>query len=266
MKQRTITAIVIIAIFVPVLLIGGNIFKIFVLLISLLGLKELLTARESKNTVPDFVKLLAYSTLAYVVMCSTSTIEPNYLIDYRTIALLAFVFLIPILIYNNSKKYNFNDGLFLMGSVLLLGLSFNLLILLRENNYMILIYLILITVMTDTYAYLGGSLIGKHKLIEEISPKKSWEGLIIGTVFGVLISSVFYYIAITDNVNIFLLIAVTTFLSLIGQFGDLIFSSIKRLYNRKDFSDLMPGHGGILDRLDSFIFIVLGYVIIMFII
>jgi phosphatidate cytidylyltransferase len=56
----------------------------------------------------------------------------------------------------------------------------------------------------------------------------------------------------------------TTLLSLIGQFGDLAFSSIKRLYNKKDFSNLMPGHGGILDRLDSFIFVSLGYILLMF--
>ena len=61
--------------------------------------------------------------------------------------------------------------------------------------------------------------------------------------------------------NIFILILVTLLLSLIGQFGDLVFSSIKRHYKIKDFSNLMPGHGGILDRLDSSIFVILAYMI-----
>jgi phosphatidate cytidylyltransferase len=172
--------------------------------------------------------------------------------------------LMPIIIYHDNHVYNINDALFLVGSVFLLGISVSLLIVLREQNLMRVLYLFIITTMTDTYALIGGMLVGKHKLLESISPKKTWEGLIIGTVFGVLISVVFYYITIDDSINILSLMLGTTLLSLIGQFGDLAFSSIKRLYNKKDFSNLMPGHGGILDRLDSFIFVSLGYILLMF--
>jgi phosphatidate cytidylyltransferase len=107
-------------------------------------------------------------------------------------------------------------------------------------------------------------LIGKHKLLESISPKKTWEGLIFGTIFGVLIGSVFYYITINDSINVLHLVLGTTLISLVGQMGDLVFSSIKRFYNKKDFSNLLPGHGGILDRIDSFIFAVLSYVLLKF--
>ena len=88
----------------------------------------------------------------------------------------------------------------------------------------------------------------------------SVEGMIIGTFFGTLIPVVFYYFCVMKS-NIFILILVTLLLSLIGQFGDLVFSSIKRHYKIKDFSNLMPGHGGILDRLDSSIFVILAYMI-----
>ena len=86
--------------------------------------------------------------------------------------------------------------------------------------------------------------------------------MIIGTFFGTLIPVVFYYFCVMKS-NIFILILVTLLLSLIGQFGDLVFSSIKRHFKVKDFSNIMPGHGGILDRLDSIIFVLLLYTLIL---
>ena len=96
-----------------------------------------------------------------------------------------------------------------------------------------------------------------------ISPKKTWEGLLGGTFFGVLISSLFYYQVINSRVDVLTLALVVTGLSLIGQMGDLVFSSFKRYYDKKDFSNLIPGHGGILDRLDSIIFVLLGFVLVI---
>ena len=96
--------------------------------------------------------------------------------------------------------------------------------------------------------------------INEISPNKSWEGCLGGTFFGTLISVLFYLIIVNQDVNLFLLIFITIFLSIIGQLGDLFFSLIKRHYQIKDFSNIMPGHGGILDRLDSVIFIALAFI------
>ena len=113
--------------------------------------------------------------------------------------------------------------------------------------------------MTDTFAYLTGMLIGQHKLLESVSPKKTWEGLIGGTILGVFVSTVFYMTVVNASANILTVVSVTTFLSIIGQFGDLFFSAVKRYYGKKDFSNIMPGHGGILDRLDSIIFVMLAY-------
>ena len=132
--------------------------------------------------------------------------------------------------------------------------------LIRNNSLWLTIYLFLITVTTDTYAYFTGMLIGKHKLLESISPKKTWEGMIGGTFFGTLIPVVFYHIMVSQATPIFNIVIVTLFLSILGQFGDLIFSCIKRYFGKKDFSNIMPGHGGVLDRLDSIIFVMLGFV------
>ena len=133
----------------------------------------------------------------------------------------------------------------------------------RDNSFATVIYLLLITIMTDTFALFTGMLIGKHKLCEKISPKKTIEGSIGGSLVGTIVPVLFYIFIIDANANIFLLIFITLCLSIIGQIGDLFFSSIKRHYGMKDFSKLIPGHGGVLDRLDSFIFVVLTYLILM---
>ena len=124
----------------------------------------------------------------------------------------------------------------------------------------------IITIITDTFALITGKCIGKHKLSPTISPNKTIEGLIGGTVMGVFVASIFYVTAIDPHVQIIQLLIVTTSLSLIGQLGDLAFSQIKRYYNVKDFSNFIPGHGGVLDRLDSIIFVVLMYTLFITII
>ena len=117
--------------------------------------------------------------------------------------------------------------------------------------------------MTDTFAMLIGCLIGKHKLIPDVSPKKSIEGSIGGSVVGTAIASILYYNVISNQINIFVLILMTLVLTILGQLGDLFFSKIKRENKIKDFSNIMPGHGGILDRFDSMTFIVFGYLVII---
>lgn len=265
MKQRTMTALAILIICIPILLVGGTFFNLFVLLVGVFGLKEMLDMRDNRFQLPMVVKVIAFVSFIYLVVNMSPAKDFVYLLDYRNIVLVLLLMLIPIIIYHDNRVYNINDALFLVGAVFFLGISFNLLIMLREHNLMTLIYLFIVSTMTDTYALIGGMLIGKHKLLESISPKKTWEGLIVGTALGVLIGSVFYFITIDDSINIIYLILGTTLLSLIGQLGDLVFSSIKRLYNKKDFSNIMPGHGGVLDRLDSIIFISLGYVLLMFV-
>jgi phosphatidate cytidylyltransferase len=127
---------------------------------------------------------------------------------------------------------------------------------------MLTLYLLLIPIITDTCAYIFGKLFGKRKLIPSISPNKSVEGLLFGTFFGTVIPVIFYSLYV-GNMNVYYLIFITFSLSLIGQFGDLVFSSIKRHYDIKDYSNIMPGHGGILDRLDSIIFVILSYIFIV---
>lgn len=261
MKQRAISAIVVLSIFIPVFLVGGFVFNLFAILLGLLALKEILQIREPQHKLSSGMKL--YVGLLFLAL--VINIVPNsgyiYAIDYRIITLLVMSLLVPIIVFRDEKKYNIEDAFFILASLFFLGLSFRLFILIREYSLVHFLYIILITTMSDTYAYLAGSLIGKHKLIERISPKKTIEGILFGTVFGVLISSCFYYIYINDAINIWYLLGLSTLLSLVASIGDLVFSAIKRKYNKKDYSNLMPGHGGVLDRLDSIIFVVLVYIL-----
>lgn len=265
MKQRITTALILSIISIPILFKGGILFNLFVIAIGIAGLREMLGIKDNKEQLPLSMKVITFGSFIYLVTNMSNSNDFSFLLDYRTIALIIMLLLLPIIVYNDSRVYNINNAFFLIGIVFFLGLSFNLVIMFRANNLMTVLYLLIITIATDTFGLVGGKLVGKHKLIENVSPKKTWEGLIVGTLLGTLFGSVFYYITINDSINVIYIIIGTLMLSIIGQLGDLIFSTIKRLYGKKDFSNILPGHGGILDRLDSFIFVVLGYVLLMFV-
>jgi len=263
MKTRIISALVMLAIVIPISIIGGTPFSIATLIIGLLALKEMIDIRETKKKFPFFMKLISYLIITLLILTNHNSNIFEYVLDYKFISVTLFLLLLPLIFYQDRKKYSINDAMYLIGVLFFLGTAFNLLILVRNYSLLYLMFLVLITVVTDTFAYITGRYIGKTKLAVIISPKKTWEGLLGGTFFGVLISSLFYYQVINTNVDVFVLALVVTGLSLIGQMGDLVFSSFKRYYDKKDFSNLIPGHGGILDRLDSIIFVLLGFVLVI---
>ena len=134
---------------------------------------------------------------------------------------------------------------------------------LRGSSFDYLIYIFLIVWVADTAAYLGGSLIGGPKLAPAISPGKTWSGFISGVLAVGLVTAVLSAYGMFQIVDKYTapkeIIAVGFAMSaaVAAQIGDLLQSKLKRLYNVKDSGSMLPGHGGFLDRLDSFIFLML---------
>ena len=263
MKERIVSAIVMILIFVPLLLIGHLPFACFMTFLSMLGLYELIHMRESKKEFPFLLKIFAYLLVAFFSLLNYKQNVFTSTIDFRTVTFIIFAFLLPMIFIKKRELYELNDALFLVGAVLFIGLSFNLFILIRNYDLNYFIYLLLVTVITDTFAMITGKYIGVNPLCPKISPHKTIEGLIGGVLTGTFVAATFYHVVIQPAMPLIPLILFTILLSIIGQMGDLVFSSIKRNYKMKDFSNLIPGHGGILDRLDSFIFVSLAFVLLV---
>lgn len=264
MKKRIISAAIAIAILLPVFLIGGLLFKLAVAVIAGLGFYEILKLKKSHKKYPMYIKFLSILLLELVIL-NTVGKPVVFGLNYVTLALTVLVLLIPT-IFTKKEEYDTKDAFYLIGTINLLGLVFHLMSTIFLDNKYCFLYLLLIAIVTDTFAMLGGLLIGKHKLIPSVSPKKSVEGSICGSVLGAILPSIFYYNVVTSDINIFILLIMTLILSILGQIGDLLFSKIKRENDIKDFSNIMPGHGGVLDRLDSSSFIFLGYIILEYLI
>lgn len=262
MKKRVLSAIALAIIFIPFLVVGELPFAIFVAVLSAMGLYELLKVHETSKKLPILLKIIAYLLTVYLCLYNTGMIDFANHLDYRLMAAFIFIFLCPMVFIHNNNTYNLNDALFLIGSVLFIGFSFNLVVITRNYDINYLIYLILITIVTDTFALITGSLIGEHKLCPTISPKKTVEGLVGGVLMGTFVATAFYSTVVNTHTALVYVVMMTMLLCLVGQLGDLVFSSIKRYYDVKDFSNLIPGHGGILDRFDSLIFVILAFVLL----
>ena len=257
MKKRVISAIVALIIVVPIILIGGYAYYIGVGIISVIGLHELLKVREEEKKIPMVMKGITLLTYLAIVMSAIST-QGGFSIDYRLFILNMFACLIP-LIAMERKKYDAEDALFILAATLFLGISFNFLIVIRNMSLFYLLYVVLITIMSDTFAHFWGTKIGSVKLCPNVSPNKTVEGMIGGTIFGTFIGAAFFLTFINPNASVLLTGVISLALSLVAQFGDLVFSAIKRRYGVKDYGNIMPGHGGVLDRLDSIIFAILAF-------
>lgn len=258
MKQRVISAFILILILLPIIIIGKIPFIIGIGLVGVMCNYEI-------NRLNKYPLVIRFLSLISVLLVIYSNYDSNFIYDGLNYSVISIVFLlmfIPIIFYQVKGIYSIDDAFRLTSFILLVSLGLNYFILIRDYSLKYFIFVILIPILSDTFAYFGGSLIGKHK-VTKLSPKKSWEGYFVGSVVSTLIVTIYYNTFIGVQSNMLLLISMIFIMTVVSHIGDLFFSAIKRYYNIKDFSNLIPGHGGVLDRLDSLLFVSYMFMILI---
>lgn len=260
MKKRIISAVVALSIVIPLILLGGIYFELLICLVGALAFKEIIDLKKSHGNIPNMVVLIGLVSLLSLILSNNSDLSIYNGFTYQTLALIIVGIFIPVIFYK-EEEYSSKDALYLLGVILFLGLALNSFVVIRLRSLKTLLFLLSIPTFNDIFAYIIGSKFGKNKMCKSISPNKTWEGSIGGLIIGSLVGYILYR-TLLGKVTFKILLLIIT-LSIIGQMGDLVLSRIKRENDIKDFSNLMPGHGGILDRLDSTIFVFLAYMFMM---
>lgn len=245
MVKRIISAIIALPFLLAIIIVGGLPLYIAIMGISLIGLREFYGACQNK-----FMPIRWPGYIGSIIIVSLMNFRPK--ITYFFILVFILIMTLNVIKLIN-RKYNFVDiSITLYGLLYIPFLLGHILLITKEANS-IIIWLVFITAWgTDTFAYFSGYFFGRRKLCPHISPKKTLEGA-IGGVLGSMISSfIFGYFLLRDHLLIISLAGIIG--SIVAQIGDLSASLIKRYTNIKDFGNIMPGHGGILDRFDSILF------------
>lgn len=244
---------------IPLIIIGGLPFRIGVGILGILAYKEIIELKGMKKY-PKGVVLLGLVVLLLLIFSNREMTYATLGLDYRYIVFAFLAMFLPTIFYYNTKKYTTREAFELTGFILFLGITMNLIsnILIYDKPYFFLI--LLVTILADTFAYFTGMMIGRHK-VTKISPNKSLEGYIGGIAMSTVLSSI-YYMTFIGNASLWSVVPCLAILALVGELGDLFYSAIKRDWDIKDFSNLIPGHGGILDRIDSLTFVTLAYMLL----
>lgn len=249
MKVRTITTIVALIVFLPILLIGGSVWMYFTFLLALIALKELLNMnRIQLLSIPGIISALAL----IIIMVPQDLGAWVPVLQQKSLIAMSFVILSYTVMSKN--RFSFMDSAFCLMSVAYVGIGFMYFYETREAGLQYILFGLLIVWLTDTGAYIFGRLFGKHKLWPIISPNKTVEGFVGGLICSLIVPLTFMFF-VSFEYHISLILLLTVVLSVFGQLGDLVESGFKRHFGVKDSGRLLPGHGGILDRFDSFMFV-----------
>ena len=250
MKQRIISGVFIASITITCILIGGILFKLACLLIALQGTREFVKAVKKNDDWYLYAPMLL--TILLIFFFNKYGLE---------VLLIELLVLLTICVFKEDESFTDIAVTFMMS--ILLGYSLYYLNYVEEYSKFLMGYIFIIAYLTDVFALFTGMKFGKHKLNERISPKKTIEGAIGGWIIGGIVSLIYSIVFKFFELDVIVIIVSSILLPVISQIGDLAYSAIKRFYGIKDFSNLIPGHGGILDRLDSLTFVTLLFGIII---
>ena len=262
MKKRIISAAILILLALPLIIEGKTVFAIAIGLVGIFALKEVLDLDKSHNKIPSGMSLVIYLSFLFLLYFTPFEYSKMDGINYQVVGAIFLIYLMPVLFYAKRNEYKTADAFYFLGVTFFLSLACHTIILARVHSLWLFLYLILIPILTDTFAYLFGMLIGRRKVAPNISPNKTVEGCVLGSVSSTVLCSVFY-LNFVFHQNIFSLVLITFLLSIAGQLGDLFFSKMKRENEIKDFANLIPGHGGILDRFDSLLNVAMVFLLFM---
>jgi len=253
LSARSLTAVFFVLVMVGSVLLGQLVFASLLLLITYLGLAEFFRLVSKNDSQPSWLITIVVGCLVYGFFAAHALgwISAKVLLAIVPLAFLLFI----VELWRNKTNPITNIALSLTG-IFYISVPFGLMVYLFNPainsgpmHYGVVIGYLLILWLNDTGAYFTGSLLGKHKLFERVSPKKTWEGSIGGAIFalltGWLMSLIFRQMDTVDWLMVSFIIIVT------GTLGDLVESMFKRSLKIKDSGNILPGHGGILDRFDA---------------
>jgi len=248
-RTRVITAIVAIPALLSALYYGGIVWEALFSLLAVVSLYEFYNMMVKK-------KLKPISIIGFVVLfCSLFYHKyPGYIINGVVIIML-LVMLYAIVRFPGVNIRDISVSLF---GAFYIGFFFNFAIRINELSqaFFIILLAFLLTWGSDTGGYLVGNWLGKHKLAPQLSPNKTWEGSMGGVILTILVAIVFFRLTNICQIKLEHIILIGIVSSILAQIGDLFMSSLKRYFRVKDTGKIIPGHGGVLDRFDSFILVV----------
>ncbi len=264
---RLLTTILGLPIVVLILVLGNKyVIDIFFSIVAIISIYEYFNAMKQKSKPIEWIGYLCAIMIAFI------HVIPGFDITWFGLFLPTIVVLLFMQSLFTKMKYNITDI-----SVTIFGICYIILFIMciplmieKLPNKIYLWYLVIAAWGTDSFAYIIGKVfgLGKHKF-SKISPNKTIEGCISGTIGALIIAIIYTYICnkiYNDSISYVIFGGFTVLLSIMSQIGDFAASSIKRYTGIKDFGDLIPGHGGMLDRIDSVIFIApLAYLLYMII-
>ncbi|HEY0826963.1 MAG TPA: phosphatidate cytidylyltransferase [Bacilli bacterium] len=252
MKQRIISGLIAGALFIVLLYLGGYWFNGLMLLFSLLGFHEFI--RMNKYKIFEASSLIGFIAVVYLALPWTQFNFDNAASFESIIWFLVFILLCFTVISKN--KMNYEKAAVLTIGVIYIGVGFHYMSETRwlEHGFYWSLLLYSCIWVTDSGAYFTGKAIGKHLLWPTISPKKTIEGAAGGMMFSVAAAICFSLYA-PDLLDIYTAVWIGFIVAVAGQMGDLIQSAYKRVSGIKDSGAILPGHGGVLDRCDSWLIV-----------